>query len=52
MICVELERTLQDTGSWVDSAHTLQSAVPSIQKKQCDAVLPEFNLNSLRKYHH
>jgi DNA-binding response OmpR family regulator len=51
MICVELERTLQDFGFCVESAHTVESAVSLIQKKRFEVILLEFNLRSERNAH-
>ena len=52
IICAQLERTLQGFGFCVESAHTVESAVSLIQKKQFEVIFLEFNLRSEQNAHH
>ena len=50
-ICAELARTLRRFGFHVESAHSLEAALRSVQRMQFDAILLEFNLRSERSAH-
>jgi DNA-binding response OmpR family regulator len=46
MICVELQRTLEELGYQVETSHTVESALGSISDFRFDGMIVEFNLNS------
>jgi DNA-binding response OmpR family regulator len=46
MICLQLQRSIQDLGYKVQMSHTVESAFGSIKETRFDAVLVEFNLRS------